>query len=285
MPGLGIERGAFNFIRDDLICRAHRLETLRGHFAEHAHRKAGAGERLALHDVRRQAEHATDFAHFVFEKRAQRFHELERHRFRQAAHVVVRLDLVPGFGIGGLRLDHVGIERSLNEKLDAFEFVRLFFKDRDELVPDADALLFGILDAGEFAQEAFARVDAHYVEMEHVAEGGDDAVAFVRAQETCIDEHAGELRADRAGHERRGHRGIDASGERANDAPAADTFANLRDRAIHLPRRRHARNVVQEVLDHALADLGVRDFGMKLYAVHLARRVADGGNVAARRAR
>ena len=75
--------------------------------------EAGAGERLAPDHRRRQAELLADHPHLVLEQRAQRLDELELEVVGQAADVVVGLD------VGGARspagLHDVGVERALHE--------------------------------------------------------------------------------------------------------------------------------------------------------------------------
>ncbi len=89
-------------------------------------------------------------------------------------------------------------------------------------MPDDDALLLGIDDAVELAQEPLARVDDDDVEVQHVAECRQHLLGFVFAQQPVIDENAGELVADRARHERRRNGRVDAARKRADDVVAAD---------------------------------------------------------------
>ena len=77
--------------------------------------RPGAGKRMAVHHVARQAERHAQFAHFVLEQFAQRLEQLQVQRFRQAADVVVRLDGVRLLGLRAGRFDHVGIDRALRQ--------------------------------------------------------------------------------------------------------------------------------------------------------------------------
>ncbi len=110
----------------------------------------------------------------------------------------MRLDLVARFRLRRLRFDHVGIERPLHEEAHVRNLGGLFVEDFDELVADRDALLLRIVDAGEPLEETLGGVDCDHVEMQHVAKRGDDVLRFVLAQQPRIDEHAGQLLADRA---------------------------------------------------------------------------------------
>src|SRR5271156_4162222 len=201
----------------------------------------------------------------------------------------MRLDLMARFRIGRLRFDHVGIERSLDEIPNAVELVRFLFEDRDEFVTDADPLLLRLDDAGQAREESFRGVDLQDVEMEHVAERGDDSLGFVCPQEPRIDEDAGQLRTDRARNQSGRDRGIDAARERADHFAVSDLRANLPDRAIderlHLPGRGDLRDAVEKIRDDALSRFRVDDFGVELDAVELARGIAHRGDGARNRAR
>jgi hypothetical protein len=85
-----------------------------------------------------------------------------------------------------------------------------------------------------------------------------------------VDEHAGELVADRLVHERGGDRGVDAAGEPADHPLVADLLADRSTcSSMMLPSssRPAAGDVVEEVLEHLLAVLGVQHLGVELHAV------------------
>jgi len=86
-----------------------------------------------------------------------------------------------------------------------------------------------------------------------------------------IHEHARELIADRLVHEQRGDRRIDAARERTQDALVPNRRANplnlLLDHGGGRPRRRRARDVVEEVLQQVVPERRVHDLGMELDAV------------------
>ena len=86
-----------------------------------------------------------------------------------------------------------------------------------------------------------------------------------------VDEDAHELVADGLVHERGGDRRVDAAGEPGDDAGRADLLADARDllgdHVAGVPVGGDARGAVQEVLDHALPELGVLDLGVPLHAV------------------
>ena len=80
-----------------------------------------------------------------------------------------------------------------------------------------------------------------------------------------VDEDARELVAHRLVDEQRGDRGVDAAGEPADDALTADLGPDaldlLLDHGGGRPRRRRARNLVEEVLQELLPVRRVDDLG------------------------
>ena len=64
--------------------------------------------------------------------------------------LIVRGDAV----LPAARLDHVRVERPLDEEADVAELARLLLEDADELLADDLPLLLGVGDAGEPREEA-----------------------------------------------------------------------------------------------------------------------------------
>jgi len=64
------------------------------------------------------------------------------------------------------------------------------------------------------------------------AEQVDDGLAFVQAQQAVIDEHAGELVADRFVNENSGDRAVDAAGQPADHPALADLLPDFLDRLV-----------------------------------------------------
>jgi hypothetical protein len=189
-------------------------------------------------------------------------------------------------------LDHIGVQRPLHEKarrliadrlaIGTGEPRGLLLEHPDELRADRLALGLGLGDAFELLQKARLRVDCHERHLEGVAEGADHLLALVLAHQAVIDEHAGELVADGAVDEQRGHRGIDAAGEPADDVRVAHLRADPADLVLDDRRRRPgllaAADLREEAREDLLAVRGVHDLGVKLDAVDAARRVLDGGD-------
>ncbi len=67
----------------------------------------------------------------------------------------------------------------------------------DEQPADDLALLLGIDDAGQGVQKPFLSIDPDHPHAQMLTEGGHHLIAFMQAQQAGIDEHAGQLRANR----------------------------------------------------------------------------------------
>ena len=121
-------------------------------------------------------------------------------------------------------------------------------------MPDRAPLGLGILDAAQRVEEARRRVDRHELDADVRAHGALHLLALVQPQQASVDEHAGELIADRAVHERRGDGRIHAAGQPADHLRVADERADLRDLVLderaRRPARRRAADVEQEVREH-----------------------------------
>ena len=177
----------------------------------------GPRERLAQDHRLGQAQLQADLADLVLEQVAQRLDELEPQVRRQAADVVVGLDLLGGLRLGRGRLDDVRVERPLGQEVDPAELGRLLLEDADELVADDPALLLGVLDAGEPGEEPLAGIDHDQVHPEVPLEGDAQQLRFLLAHQSVIDVDAGEPIADGPVDERGGHRRVDAARQGADD--------------------------------------------------------------------
>ena len=204
------------------------------------------------------------------------------------ADVVVRLDLRSDTVVAA-RLDHVRVERALDEEADVPELAGLLLEDADELLAHDLALRLGVGHAGETRQEPLLRAHVHEGHVEVAAERLDDLLGLVGAHEAMVDEYAGELLADGLVDEQRGDRGVDAAGEPADDPLGADLCSNpldlLLDHGGGRPARRRARDVVEEVLEDVLARGGVHDLRVELDGVVATAGILEGGDRRRRRRR
>ncbi len=175
------------------------------------------------------------------------------------------------------RLDHVGVERALDEVLGVVEARGLLLEDADELLADDLPLRLGVRDPGEPVQEALLRVDGDERHLELVPEGGHHLVALVLAHEAVVHEHAGELVPDRPVGEQRGHRRVHPAGQAADHLAVPHLLADPRDLLLHhrrgAPRHVAAGDVTQEGLEDLGAVGGVRHLGMELDPVEATGRV------------
>ena len=89
-----------------------------GDLADDPDREARARERLAVDHLLRQAQLQPDGANLVLEQVPQRLDELELQVRRQAADVVMGLDLLRGLRLGRGALDDVRVERALGQEVD-----------------------------------------------------------------------------------------------------------------------------------------------------------------------
>src|SRR5512142_718648 len=109
----------------------------------------------------------------------------------------MRLDARARLGLAALRLDDVGIDRPLHEERlravrvgEEAHLLRLFLEAADELLADDRALALGVGDVCETREKTLRRVHVH--EAQARSERRDDLLGLALAQETVVDEHAGE---------------------------------------------------------------------------------------------
>jgi len=116
-----------------------------------------------------------------------------------------------------------------------------------------------------------------------------DLLGLAGPQQPVVDEHAGELIADRALHEGGRHRRVDAAGQSQMTRlpPTWDrieaTCSSMMFASVHCGRT--AGDVVQEVLQDGLAVLGVQHLGVELDAGQGRAIVLEGRHRGARRRR
>ena len=136
-------------------------------------------------------------------------------------------------------------------------------------------LRLGLDDSGEPLQEAVLGRDVDQPDPA-VAKGLDHLLGLVLAQQAVVDEHAGELIADRAVDERRGGRRVDASREAADHPSVADLGAHRCDLLVDHRGGRPALLEARDLAQEAVEDLGavgrVDDLGVELDPVQARAR-------------
>ena len=209
---LVVEAGGADFFEIDRVGLAQDVELFRRDLAGDADGEARARETDGgRRRPRGRPSSRPERAHLVLEQFAQRLDQLHVHALGQAADIVVRLDRHRRAAGERHRFDHVGIERALREELDRAapvggDLCRLALERLDEQPADRLALGLGVGDAGERAEEGAAGLDMDERDVEMVAEQPHDFLALARAHQAVIDEHAGELVADRLVDQHRGDR-------------------------------------------------------------------------------
>ena len=258
-------------------------EAFLGDIANDADGEAWTRERLAPDHAFRHAELDAHLTHLVLEQQTEGLTELEVHVVWEAANVVVRLDLR-----GGLRsrLDHIRVERALDEKLDALEALRLVLEYSNKRLTDDLALLLGIGDAREQIEKATLCLYVHERHLVVRAKRLDDLLGFALSQHPMIDEDAGELIAHGSMNQQCGHGRVNATGQATEDLLIADLSTNssdlLVDYMLGRPGAVLTTDVVGEALEHVGTGGSVNDLRVELDRVELALDVFHGGNRRAR---
>src|SRR5680860_490075 len=147
----------------DVVRCPHQLETLAGHFADHADGKSRPGKRLAPHDLFRQSELLANTTDLIFEEVAKWLDQDEGHVLGEAPDVVVALD---AGGDSRARFTDVGIQSALNEKRSVLQLVpRDFLEDANEYAADGLSLDLRIGDTGQLIEKAVGRFDVDEIRL------------------------------------------------------------------------------------------------------------------------
>ena len=113
--------------------------------------------------------------------------------------------------LGTGRLDYIGIYRALGQPLHIFEFGRLLVEHFDEHASDDLAFLLGIALALECLEKTLFCIDTDHAHSHVLRERRHHLIALAQAQQTVIDEHTGELRADGLVQQGCQHRRVDTA--------------------------------------------------------------------------
>ena len=277
---MAVEAGGADLLLQDRVGGAEDVEPLLVDLAaDDADRQAGAGEGLAPDHPLGQAELGADGTDLVLEQHPQRLDQLELEIVGQAADIVVRLDRRRV--VTAARLDHVGVERALDQIGGILELGRLLLEDTDELATDDLALALGLVLAGELVEKALLGFDVDEGDAE-LLEGGDHLLGLVQPHQAVIDEDAGQLLANRFMDEQCRDRGVDAAGEPA-DHPrlphlGLDLLHLFGDHRLRRPLLDAAGDIAQEAGEDLGPIGGVDDLGVKLDSIEAAIGVLAGGH-------
>ena len=94
----------------------------------------------------------------------------------------------------------------MRQEIGAADLLRLGLEHVDEQLADGLALLLGVGNAFERREERVGRVHVHQRDVVAVAEQRHDLLGLGEPHQAVIDEHAGELLADRLVDQHRGDR-------------------------------------------------------------------------------
>ena len=160
-------------------------------------------------------------------------------------------------------LDHVGVNRALGQEIHSTDLFCLILEHADEFFTDDLALALGGILTGQLLIETIAGVDADKVDVElaALAKGLTDLLALVLAQQTMVNEHAGQLLANGLCQHSCADAGINAAGQGAEHLAVADLLAQcldgVLDERIHLPVTSTVAYIIDEVMQNFRAVLGV----------------------------
>ena len=134
-------------------------------------------------------------------------------------------------------LDNVRVQGALDQELDVCALFARFgnqlalclFEGADELAADSLTLRLGLGDALESGEETLRLVDGDDLDTHGGCVVLLDLFTLALTEQTVVNEEAGELVTNSLVHECCCHGGVNAAGERADDAVATDLLADLCD--------------------------------------------------------
>ena len=181
------------------------------------------------------------------------------------------LDHRAGAAESRTRFDQIGVQRSLRQKLHAFDFSRLRVEHFNKRPADDLALAFGLGHSFEPPEKYFSRPDKPQVDVQVFFEHVDDAFCLALPQDAVIDKNTGQLTADRPVEQHRRDRRIHAAGKSEDDLflshLPADILHGPRNERFHRPGPGAAAEPEQKIGQHFAAFAGVNHLGMELQAV------------------
>ena len=235
---------------------------------------------MAADELVGDAQRAAHAAHLVLEQKTQRLDDLQVHLLGKTAHIVVRLDRGRR-SVHRARLDDVGIDRTLRQPPHVADLHGLLVEYLDEVAADDLALLLGLGNPGQVAEELRTGLDALDVET-HVLVRLEHLLELVLAQQARIDEDAVEVLADGLVQQDGGHRGIDTSRKAQHDLVIAQLLAQFAhgslDEALRGPRLGASADACDEVLQELLAVGRMVDLGVELDTPRLLALDVKGGD-------
>ena len=117
----------------------------------------------------------------------------------------MRFDRFRLAGFAACALDHIGINGALGQPFCGRQFFCFGLKYFDKFAANYFAFLFGVSNTFEMSEKLFAGIDVNHLHAQIFCEHVHHHVGFVQSQQAVIDEHAGELRANRTMNQRGGN--------------------------------------------------------------------------------
>ena len=226
LPNFFCKAVVCKFFAENCVCFTKGGKAVTGDCAKAANTKAGTRERLAVNHSVRKTKSFADYAYFVFEEKFDRFNKFKIEVFGKAADVVVALDCFFAFcGFDGFK--NVGIDGSLCEEFNAFEFACFVSENFDEFFADDLSLSFGFGNAGKKIEEAVGCVNIDKVCVKLVSENFDYVFGFVFAHKAVVYVNANELFADCFDKKSCNNGRIDTAGKSEKDFFVANLFLDF----------------------------------------------------------
>ena len=156
----------------------------------------------------------------------------------------------------------------------------MFLKHVDEQLADNLALGLGIANAFQIGQEQLALVSVDQRNIVVVPEHGHHFFRLVLTEQTVVDEHTGQLIADRLVDQNRGDRTVHAARQAANNPLAPDLLTDLADRLLAIRAHRPVAAepcFADEVFVERFAVGSVVHFRMELDRIEAAIQICRDG--------
>ena len=212
LPNLFGKTADIEFLAENSICLAERVQSVTGDSAETANTETGTGEGLTVNHCVRKTECFADYADLVLIKKLDRLDELELKVLGKTADVVVGLNSL--FALCLLNaFKNIGINGALCEKRDALEFACFVGENVYKFRADDLSLAFGVGNACEKIEEAIGRIDVDEVCIELILEDLYYVFGFILTHKTVVYVNTDELLADSLYQKCGYDRGIHTAGE------------------------------------------------------------------------
>ncbi len=177
---------------------------------------------------------------------------------------MVRFDDVRFTGSGSGRFDNVRVDGTLRQPFDVVQLQRFFVEHFHEDAADDFTFRFRIVLAFQRIEEALLAFNVNNVQAKVVAKHVHHLLRFIQTQEAVIHEYAGQVFADGAVQQHRGHRRVHAAGEAKDHFVIANLLADTLDGVVDDFRRGPQgftlADVAHEALQHTHTLTGVGDF-------------------------